>query len=633
MKKHMTPKNLALLACLTIALAGSGCTDKETSHFEGVHSFIVTAIPDSGQYGTVDSPLATTNMFVGKDAFGVTLAAYAVDIEGNLVSDFNGTVELSSEPGELDKTQMTFTNGMVGNWVLGANGKYTYNGGGERVTLRYAFGTTRIWVEDTQRTERTDILGPDGTVLGKTTCLNNKATEDGLYCEPSLATGVSEEFVFQPQTIRMIQYNPEHPAAQSPLNKQYGQIKAMKGHDLVVTNVVSTGFYVTDLGDDDYNSIFIFTFSQPGRVEIGDRICEVSGGIAEFTGMTQLQFPSWGIQNKEQSTAQDIDPAPEDGDQGVGSCIDPLTGQTRPCTQEELEAMDAIVDCSDVYYDHELTKEEKKAFAKIDSPEPKAITKSNYIKLNNINDQEALETSVVTVQDIRLTTEFIDCDDNGNLKIETGTAEAECRNTCTRSNTSCTELSSLTSYDQWRAWTIESNGELSVASSSLISGFDITQDRWKYNGYQPNWENNGCYRNSDNATMTCDSCYEWKDPTSGRRMIRCAERRLKRLTGNLKQVLPGCSGTTFCDAANFKTESMVMKVIEQRFTSDLVFDEAYNIQAEIAFQECRADTQTNGCLDACKISSAWCSCDAFAQYRKDYPVPGAPTACASRVTP
>ena len=101
MKKHMTPKNLALLACLTIALAGSGCTDKETSHFEGVHSFIVTAIPDSGQYGTVDSPLATTNMFVGKDAFGVTLAAYAVDIEGNLVSDFNGTVELSSEPGEL----------------------------------------------------------------------------------------------------------------------------------------------------------------------------------------------------------------------------------------------------------------------------------------------------------------------------------------------------------------------------------------------------------------------------------------------------------------------------------------------------------------------------------------------------
>lgn len=116
-------------------------------------------------------------------------------------------------------------------------------------------------------------------------------------------------------------------------------------------------------------------------------------------------------------------------------------------------------------------------------------------------------------------------------------------------------------------------------------------------------------------------------------MIRCAERRLKRLTGNLKQVLPGCSGTAFCDAAKFKTESMVMKVIEPRFTSDLVFDEAYNIQAEIAFQECRADTQTNGCLDACKISSAWCSCDAFAQYRKDYPVPGAPTACASRVTP
>lgn len=637
MKKENVRKSLVFLACIATSALGLSCVEKDEMHFEGVHSFVVEAVSASNNYGSVDAPLSS--YMGGDNHYYVTLAAYAVDINGNLLSNYNGTVRVSAEPGQIfeagkegeaDGTgtvRLTFKDGKVGEWQDTGNGnRLQYVGGGVNLELGYTFGKTRIWVEDaiyddSDRVSLQEYLDQNGTG-----CPANKITEDGNFCEPSLASGTSREFVFEPQTIRMIQRNPKHLDGSSPLLKEYGEIKAMPGHDLVVTNVVSTGFYVTDKGDDDYNSIFIFTYSQPGRVDIGDRVCEVSGGIAEFTGMTQLQFPSWGIQNKEQSTAQDIDPAPEDGEQGFEYCIDPDTHETRPCTAEELEAKAAIIDCSDIYFPgKEWTAEEKKAFGTVELPDPIAVTSSMFF--GNTNVLEAYEGSIVTVPNIRLSTEFVDCDDNGNSKIESGTGEATCRNNCT-ANPYCTELSSLTSYDQWRAWMIEGNGEVSVASSSLISGFDITSDSWTYDSVVDAWKDNGCEANED-GTMTCESCYEWKDANSGRRNIRCAERHLIRLTGNLKQVLPGCSGAnsnTECYASKFRS-SMVMSVIEPRFSHDLVFDEAYNKQAQIDFQECRADS---GCLAACKISSKWCTCDAFAEQRKDA-TDGLPVACVNRI--
>lgn len=612
MKKLFGKSATILAACIAVCAGSAGCVEKAENHYEGVHSFKVTATPLSGDYGSDEAPLKMPTSFTGADAYEIRIEAEALDIEGNLLTDYNATVTLSSEPGHLSQETIDFVNGKAS----------------ATVALRFAFGTTRIWVEDTERVSVTDSK--------YVSCPNGKLTQDGMYCEPSYATGASiKAFTFEPQTIRGIQYNPDRPDGSSPLLKEYGQIKALKGHDLVVTNVVSTGFYITDLGDEDYNSIFIFTYSQPSRVDIGDRVCEVSGGIAEFTGMTQLQFPSWGIQNKEQSTAEDIDPAPEDGDSGVDSCIDPKTHEVRACTEEELEAKKALIDCWYTYNDAEPTKEQKKAFGYIDPPEPRAITNPSFFSVDNTAGIEALESSIVTVQNVRLSTEFLDCDDNGNLKIESGSDEASCRNTCT-SNDRCTELSSLTSYDQWRAWTIDGNGEFSVASSSLINGFDITAETWTYkDGLVQDWVDNGsCSYNSSTKEMTCAACYEWKDEVTDRRNVRCPDRRLSRVTGNLKQVLPGCSGANSnveCYASMFKN-NMIMKVIEPRFSNDLIFDEAYNYKEQVKFQECISDKREDGCLDACKISSLWCTCDAYADsYRKAYPASDASLAtCPAR---
>jgi hypothetical protein len=556
---------LALAACLAMSPLFLSCVEKSSSHYEGVHSFIVHAIPVSGNYGTADNPLPYPYRF---GDYAVDVSAYAVDINGNRISDFNETVSLTAQPGQLDVTSLKFVNGEVNN---------------QRVNMRFTHGTTRLWVEDTER-KPVLINMPDGSIDVRS-CPNNKYSEDGKFCEPSLATGTSELFTFQPQTIRMIQYNPDAPAGDSPLIRNYGQLKAVAGHDLVVTNVVSTGFYVTDLGDDSYNSIFIFTYSQPGRVDIGDRVCEVSGGVAEFTGMTQLQFPSWGIQNKERSTAEDIDPAPEDGEQGIGTCVDKETGETRRCTEEELEAMAAIVDCSDVYNNGvKLEGDAKKAFAYIEPPTPRVLS-DNILDIANVDKLESLEGSIVTVTDVRLSTDFVNCDDNGNGKIESNSSESDCRTQCSSDSMTCTELSSLDSYDQWRAWTLSGNSEISVASTSLIANFNITSD-----------------------------CLSWIDPASQRQMMRCPERHFKRITGNLKQVLPTCSGQTPCDpkgelpGSRAIRSNLVMKVIEPRFHSDLVEDTAFNKAALDDFNAC---IRNPACEAACKTSGKNCSFAAF----------------------
>lgn len=622
-RKHTLRSCLFLTACLALAPVMSSCVENVDGRKDPgvVNAFVIKTLPVNGSYGTDAAPLTFATAFAsggicpaGETCFNISLAAYAVDIEGNFLPNYNGTVSISSEPGKLDIDSVTFVNGMVGTWAMDpATGKPLSMTSGIDVGIRYANGPTRIWIEDKDEVNRALMPGLK--------CPNDRITENGLNCEPTLSTGVSEEYTFKPQTIKMIQYNPEQKDGQSPLNKVYGQLKALPGHDLVVTNVVSTGFYVTDLGDAEYNSIFIFTYSQPARVEIGDRVCEISGGIAEFTGMTQLQFPSWGIQNKERSTAEDTDPAPEDGEQGTGSCIDKETGLVRPCTDEELETMAAIVDCSNVYYDHKLTKAEKKVFAYIEPPTPRIITPGllslknadstaapgidgSKLKTNptQTNALERLESSVVTIEDIRLSTDFINCDDNGNSKIESGSEEAECRTVCQSNSKRCTELSNLESYDQWKAWTIDGNAEISVASSSLIANFDITK-----------------------------GCYNWFD-ADNRHNMRCPERHLKRLTGNLKQVLPGCSGDTFCYSSKWNS-SMVMSVIEPRFSTDLIPDEAFNAASEAAFNECISDSRVGGCLEACKKDGAVCTCAAFATYRANDTTkdPTLPTTCPASI--
>ncbi|HEV8325261.1 MAG TPA: hypothetical protein VG389_26860, partial [Myxococcota bacterium] len=84
---------------------------------------------------------------------------------------------------------------------------------------------------------------------------------------------------------------------------------ATNGLCLVVVSVSSDGFYVTDVGlpAGSYNSAFAFNFSQPEDLEVGDVLRSFGGGVEEFIGFTELDFPHFTV--KEPGRA-DLLPAP-----------------------------------------------------------------------------------------------------------------------------------------------------------------------------------------------------------------------------------------------------------------------------------------------------------------------------------
>jgi hypothetical protein len=102
-----------------------------------------------------------------------------------------------------------------------------------------------------------------------------------------------------------VQTNPDFPF-DSPLFRKYSVITQGK---MVVTATTSNGFFVTDLDaykkdpTGGYHSLFVFTFSAPSVVvedgvpprllNLGEIVKQVEGGVDEFTGHTQLTFPSF----------------------------------------------------------------------------------------------------------------------------------------------------------------------------------------------------------------------------------------------------------------------------------------------------------------------------------------------------
>lgn len=126
------------------------------------------------------------------------------------------------------------------------------------------------------------------------------ATHEGTLAEPgSFATGVSEPIWFARPTVAQVQDGGG--VGPSPLENTYvdilGAADTVNPRDLVVTAVTNDGFYVTDQSDPDgsWNSLFVFSFSRPDDLAVGDRLAALSGVVDEFLGFTELGFPTWTV--------------------------------------------------------------------------------------------------------------------------------------------------------------------------------------------------------------------------------------------------------------------------------------------------------------------------------------------------
>ena len=501
MHKLTSRKPLGLLLALLCATLMSACVEQSEGPARDLAGFGVSVTV--ADFGSADSPLPFPQAF--SDTLGCTIGGCTITMDikalrpdGSVKTDFDGNVELRVVPGEVHLDDQVVK--LVGGIAMGV-----------QVRFRYSYGPTRIWIEDTGIPaagvdECNDGLDNDGNGLidfpRDTSCGEHGDRDEGTG---TYVTGVSPQLYFELPTISSVQKNPDSTTGPSPLSGQYVEIQGRTGHDLVVSNVVGTGFYVTDVSEQSYNSIFVFNFSFPEDVVIGDRVCEVGGGVVEFNALTQMQFPSWGIQGKLRSNAERV-PTPEDEDDKL--------------ITDKLD----IVNCADRYGVDKLSKT-------VEMPDPVLLTSGLIVDLPAM---ERLEGSVVTIENVQLSTYFVNCDDNGSGRIESGTDESVCRSDC-NGNPFCTELSSLYGYDQWRGRV--QGSEISVSSTQLVSGFDVLA---------------GC---TEGQTK------------EGRLTYSCPPRTLKRVTGSLRQIVPTCDKFLPCDPAQ---ESIVLFIIDPRFASDII---------------------------------------------------------------
>jgi len=233
----------------------------------------------------------------------ISFTAEAYDQLGNPVPDYNGTVGVKVTPGELvyPETKVVFANGQTS----------------ASVQVRKVFGRVALWLEDVHRD-----LGEVARrkVDPAVSCSANAECPEAAVCSEgscwyeiqletltgTWATGVSSLVHFDVPTLRQIQWDPWITSNDvSSLDRHFVEIDCQTdnsagpwedGHgQLVVTGVFNEGFFVTDLADvgQGYNYLYVYTYSYPEDTEVGDRLDRLAGTTQDFSGCTQISFPSW----------------------------------------------------------------------------------------------------------------------------------------------------------------------------------------------------------------------------------------------------------------------------------------------------------------------------------------------------
>lgn len=161
--------------------------------------------------------------------------------------------------------------------------------------LPLAYGATYLWVEDARR-------------------------EDGS--RPTYATGTSDILWYREPFLedisRPLDEERLDALERSPLELKQVRVDGSRhgalGH-IVVTAVYSQGFTISDVRCEAggctsgaYDSMFVFSFGRPRSeegepIQIGHEVAWVAGGVGEFNGFTELNFP--------QAALVSPDPRPE----------------------------------------------------------------------------------------------------------------------------------------------------------------------------------------------------------------------------------------------------------------------------------------------------------------------------------
>lgn len=307
-----------------------------------------------------------------------------------------------------------------------------------------AVGTSHIWVEDLG-------LGPKSGRYGE---CNNEIDDDGdgwidmgdLDCNgpedptesrATYATGLSDTLFFETPSTWHVQYAGNQ-VSTSPLE---GQNVLVETGALVVTNVVSNGFYVTDLDGQMetlpngmpgyFNSFFLYTFSKPEGIHYGDVICNYSGGIIEHEGNTQMTYPTYEIF-------------------GADGCVGRLDATG------DLKVPDPV-DVTDL----------------LQAEDPSSGDYKTQM-MENAGVLEPFESSLIKIRNASVATRYIACDSDEDGEYPAGSDDDLCRDECQK-DPYCTQLESYFKYSQLAAFALKPpvEGSTAPAGKKFYVGTDM----------------------------------------------------------------------------------------------------------------------------------------------------------------
>ncbi|MCK6545153.1 hypothetical protein L6R52_04740 [Myxococcota bacterium] len=317
----------------------------------------------------------------GATIIEVELEARAIDNFGDLYEEYNSLATLSVKPGKVEPgyRRVRFSNGVT---ETGDNRP--------SVAFRGSFNDTFIWITDDQppardsailglgsecRSDSVDVCAPVGLTCVNTTpavgydpeglayctraCSDANPCGAGYFCstnvvaygdaaqdvsdgacvrtQPTYAAGAGGPIHLKLPTLTDV--NRSDSLIQSPFSSEFVEVKTGR---LIVTAVRIDGFYVTDVEGTEFNHLFVFNFSRPDDLFPGDLLISVAGPITEFTGLTELAFPSWEVDYA--NSPQPI-PAPIDLHQRVIDVFPALVAEGGPCVfqgvaPESLQLLD-----------------------------------------------------------------------------------------------------------------------------------------------------------------------------------------------------------------------------------------------------------------------------------------------------
>lgn len=467
----------ALLGASIIAL--SGCDEDEVKlEKDRLETFKVDVVKiessgvtstGSGAGYASDDPLP-----IPLNTVKVTLNIAAYDKDGEFYSNFNRPVSFRVTPGEIKSVQSK--NAVLAGYSLAPmlNG---VNDGTITVELANVYGPVVLWVQDAPPA----MVYPAPVSASGAEGDGDSGGTDYVFSEPTsitdwpeaapyrtYAAGASQKMYFGEPNIIDMQRMDEYTAqtAKAPSNCTEGianctvnnrtsafvsnflTINAMEPLEcMVVTAITNAGFYVTDLSaqmaDDDgdhsmrlqmepytralshFGHLFVYNFSYPDDLQLGDCIKTITGTVQEFSGNTQVTFPSW-TKNEQYVTDASMIPEPLemvfDTDAIGGTYCPANTPVTDPCYVDNrsngYRLCMAYKDRSSQY----VCKPDEGSSKSSDSLPCLTNGVKNNNELEFVHcahnwrnfDAESLESSLIKFTNVKPSNEFVNCDKNGN---------------------------------------------------------------------------------------------------------------------------------------------------------------------------------------------------------------------------